>query len=215
MKEKRVFKPSAKFAKAARIGSFKKYPSSQGLAKNPDKFWGKAAEELSWFRPDKFWGKAAAELTWFRAWKKVCVWKPPFAEWFVGGKINASVNCLDRHLEGPLRNKAAIIFEGEPGDVVTLTYQQLHREVCLMANVLKKHGVKPGDRVMIYLPMIPEAVIAMLACARIGAPHSVVFSGFSAEALKERINDCGAKVVITADGGYPARRGARHQEQRG
>jgi len=124
----------------------------------------------------------------------------------VGGKLNASVNCLDRHLDGPLRNKAAIIFEGEPGDVLTLTYQQLHREVCLMANVLKRHGVKTGDRVMIYLPMIPEAVIAMLACARIGAPHSVVFSGFSAEALKERTNDCGAKVIITSDGGY--RRGS-------
>jgi acetyl-CoA synthetase len=191
LKEKRIFKPSAKFAKAARIGSLKKYHKlHKASLKNPDKFWGKAADELRWGRP----------------WKKVCVWKPPFAQWFVGGKINASVNCLDRHLEGPLRNKAALIFEGEPGDVVTLTYQQLHREVCLMANVLKKHGVKAGDRVMIYLPMIPEAAVAMLACARIGAPHSVVFSGFSAEALKERINDCGAKVIITADGGF--RRGA-------
>ncbi len=193
LKEKRIFKPLARFAKAARIGSFKKYRKLyRASLKSPDKFWGKAA---------------AAELSWFRPWKKVCVWKPPFAQWFVGGKINASVNCLDRHLEGPLRNKAAIIFEGEPGDVTTLTYQQLHREVCLMANVLKKHGVKPGDRVMIYLPMIPEAVIAMLACARIGATHSVVFSGFSSEALKERINDCGAKVVITADGGF--RRGSK------
>jgi acetyl-CoA synthetase len=191
LKEKRIFKPSAKFAKAARIGNFKKYSKLyKASLKNPDKFWGKMAEELRWAR----------------LWKKVCVWKPPFAQWFVGGKINASVNCLDRHLEGPLRNKAAIIFEGEPGDVVTLTYQQLHREVCLLANVLKKHGVKAGDRVVIYLPMIPEAVTAMLACARIGAPHSVVFSGFSAEALKERINDCGAKVIITADGGF--RRGA-------
>jgi acetyl-CoA synthetase len=188
LQEKRIFKPSAKFAQAARIGSFKKYKKLyRASLKDPDKFWGKAAKE---------------ELTWFKPWKKVCVWKPPFAEWFVGGKINASVNCLDRHLTGAMRNKAAIIFEGEPGDVVTLTYQQLHREVCLMANVLKKHGVKMGDRVMIYLPMIPEAVIAMLACARIGAPHSVVFSGFSAEALKERVNDCGAKVIITADGGF-------------
>ncbi len=187
-KEGRVFKPNAKFVKAARIDSFKKYKKMHKASlKNPDKFWGKAAEE---------------ELTWFRKWKKVCVWKPPFAEWFVGGKLNASVNCLDRHLTGPSRNKAAIIFEGEPGDITTLTYQQLHREVCLMANVLKKHGVKTGDRVMIYLPMIPEAVIAMLACARIGAPHSVVFSGFSAEALKERVNDCDAKVIITADGGF-------------
>jgi acetyl-CoA synthetase len=193
LKEKRVFKPSAKFAQQARIGSMKKYAKMHRASlKNPDKFWGKAAQN---------------ELSWFRAWKKVCVWKPPFAEWFVGGKINASVNCLDRHLAGPLRNKAALIFEGEPGDVLTLTYQQLHREVCLMANVLKKHGVKTGDRVMIYLPMIPEAVIAMLACARIGAPHSVVFSGFSAEALKERTNDCGAKVIITADGGF--RRGTQ------
>jgi acetyl-CoA synthetase len=187
LKEKRVFKPSAKFARDARIGSLKKYHKLyRASLKNPDKFWGKMAEEL----------------TWFCTWKKVCVWKPPFAQWFVGGKLNASFNCLDRHLEGPLRNKAAIIFEGEPGDVTTLTYQQLHREVCLMANVLKKHGVKSGDRVMIYLPMIPEAVVAMLACARIGAPHSVVFSGYSAEALKERINDCGAKVVITSDGGF-------------
>ncbi len=116
------------------------------------------------------------------------------------------MNCLDRHIEAGNGNKAAIIFEGEPGDVTTLTYRQLHREVCLMANVLKRHGVKLGDRVMIYLPMIPEAVIAMLACARLGAPHSVVFSGYSAEALKERINDCGAKVVITSDGGF--RRGS-------
>jgi acetyl-CoA synthetase len=192
LKEKRVFKPNAKFAKDARIVSMKKYQKMHKASlKNPDKFWGKYAE---------------TELSWYRPWKKVCVWKPPFAEWFVGGKLNASVNCLDRHLEGPLRNKAAIIFEGEPGDVLTLTYQQLHREVCLMANVLKKHGVRMGDRVMIYLPMIPEAVIAMLACARIGAPHSVVFSGFSAEALKERTNDCGAKVIITSDGGY--RRGS-------
>jgi len=187
LKEKRVFKPSAKFAKAAHIGSFKKYKKLyKASLKNPDKFWGNAAEELEWMRP----------------WKKVCVWKPPFAEWFVGGKINVSANCLDRHLKGPFRNKAAIIFEGEPGEVVTLTYQQLHREVCLMANVLKKRGVKAGDRVVIYLPMIPEAIVAMLACARIGAPHSVVFSGFSAEALKERTNDCGAKVVITSDGGF-------------
>ena len=190
--EKRVFKPSAKFAKTAAIDSFKKYKKlHKASIKDPDKFWGKAA---------------TTELTWYKKWKKVCNWKLPFVEWFVGGKLNASVNCIDRHLEGPLRNKAAIIFEGEPGDVTTITYQQLHREVCLVANVLKKHGVKSGDRVMIYLPMIPEAVISMLACARIGAVHSVVFSGFSAEALKERTNDCGAKIIITADGGF--RRGS-------
>jgi acetyl-CoA synthetase len=190
-KAPRLFKPSAAFAKKSWIGSFKKYRKMHRASlKNPDKFWGKMAEQLSWMRP----------------WKKVCVWKPPFAEWFVGGRLNASANCLDRHLEGATRNKAALIFEGEPGDVTTLTYQQLHREVCLMANILKQRGVKAGDRVVIYLPMIPEAVIAMLACARIGAPHSVVFSGFSAEALKERVNDCGAKVIITADGGF--RRGS-------
>jgi acetyl-CoA synthetase len=187
LKEKRVFKPSAAFAKTSYIGSLKKY---------------KKLHRASLKNPDKFWGKAAEELTWFRAWRKVCVWKPPFAEWFVGGKLNVSFNCLDRHLEGASRNKAAIIWEGEPGEVVTLTYQQLHREVCLVANVLKKHGIEAGDRVMIYLPMIPEAIISMLACARIGAPHSVVFSGYSAEALKERANDCGAKLIITSDGGF-------------
>jgi acetyl-CoA synthetase len=187
LKEKRIFKPSAAFAKQSHIGSFKKY---------------KKLYRASLKNPDKFWAKAATELTWFRQWKKVCVWKPPFAEWFVGGKLNASVNCIDRHLHGPSRNKAAIIWEGEPGEVVTLTYQQLHREVCLMANVLKKHGVVLGDRVIIYLPMIPEAIVAMLACARIGAPHSVIFSGFGAEALKDRVNDCGAKVIITSDGGF-------------
>jgi acetyl-CoA synthetase len=191
LQEKRIFKPSAAFTKSARLDSFKKYRKlHRASLKNPDKFWGKAAEELDWMR----------------RWKKVCVWKPPFAEWFVGGKLNASANCLDRHLKGASRNKAALIWEGEPGEVVTLTYQQLHREVCLMANVLKKHEVRAGDRVMIYLPMIPEAVIAMLACARIGAPHSVVFSGFSAEALKERSNDCGARIIITSDGGF--RRGS-------
>ena len=187
----RVLKPSAAFVKNARLGSLKKYQKMHRASlRDPDRFWGEMARQLDWFKP----------------WKKVCVWKPPFAEWFVGGKLNASFNCLDRHLQGAARNRAALIWEGEPGEVVTLTYLQLHREVCLAANVLKKHGVKRGDRVMIYLPMVPEAVIAMLACARIGAPHSVVFSGFSAEALKERTNDCGAKVILTADGGY--RRGA-------
>jgi acetyl-CoA synthetase len=191
LKEKRVFKPNRAFASQAHIKSLKEY---QKLHKKSLK------------NPDKFWATAAKELVWFKKWKKVCIWKPPFAEWFVGGKINAAYNCLDRHLTGGRRNKAAIIWEGEPGEVVTLTYQQLHREVCRFANVLKAHGVKAGDRVVIYLPMIPEAAIAMLACARVGAPHSVVFGGFSAEALKERINDCGAKILVTADGGF--RRGA-------
>ena len=152
---------------------------------------------------------AREHVSWFTPWKKVLDWKPPFAKWFVGGKLNVSYNCLDRHLEGKhawRRNKAAIIWEGEPGDTRVLTYGELHREVCRFANVLLAHGVAKGDRVAIYLPMIPELAIAMLACARIGAPHSVVFGGFSAEALRDRINDAGAKLVVTADGGY--RRGA-------
>ncbi|WDT78171.1 MAG: AMP-binding protein [Candidatus Manganitrophus sp.] len=126
----------------------------------------------------------------------------PFAKWFVGGKINIAYNCLDRHLEGWRKNKAAIIWEGEPGDSRVMTYQELHREVCKFANVLKGQGVVKGDRVAIYMPMIPEAAIAMLACARIGAIHSVVFGGFSANALQDRIDDAEARLVITADGGY-------------
>ena len=133
-------------------------------------------------------------------------WKAPFAKWFVGGKLNLSENCLDRHLNGPNRNKAAIIWEGEPGDKRTLTYQQLHRDVCRFANVLKRNGIKKGDRVIIYMPAIPEAAIAMLACARIGAVHSVIFGGFSPDSIRDRIADCGAVAVVTADGGY--RRGA-------
>ena len=129
-------------------------------------------------------------------------WKAPFAKWFVGGKINLSENCLDRHLGGHRRNKAAIIWEGEPGEKRTITYQQLHHEVCRFANVLKRNKIKKGDRVIIYLPTIPETAIAMLACARIGAVHSVVFGGFSADSIRDRIEDCGATAVITADGSY-------------
>ena len=129
-------------------------------------------------------------------------WDPPFAKWFVGGKINMSYNCLDRHLGTARRNKAALVWEGEPGDWKVYTYWDLYREVCRFANALKSLGVRKGDRVTIYLPMVPELPIAMLACARIGAPHSVVFGGFSAEALRDRINDSEAKVLITADGGY-------------
>ena len=139
---------------------------------------------------------ARENVTWFTPWKKVLDWKPPFAKWFVGGKLNVSYNCLDRHLEGEnawRRNKAAIIWEGEPGDTRVLTYGELHREVCKFANVLKARGVKKGDRVALYMPMIPELAIAILACTRIGAPHSVVFGGFSAEALRDRIDDAGAK----------------------
>ena len=151
---------------------------------------------------EKFWAGFAKELDWFKPWKKVLDWKPPKAKWFVGGKLNVSVNCVDRHLAGARRNKAALIWEGEPGDQRTLTYRELYREVGKFANVLRSLGVKKGDRVTLYLPMIPELPIAMLACARIGAIHSVVFGGFSAESLRDRINDQGAKVLVTADGGW-------------
>jgi acetyl-CoA synthetase len=185
--ENRVFKPSADFAKKARIGSLAEYKKLH-------------AESVK--SPDKFWGREARELLWQKPWSKVLDWKLPDAKWFVGGKLNASANCLDRHLDGPRANKAAIIWEGEPGEKRVLTYRQLHREVSKFANVLKRNGVKKGDRVLIYIPLIPEASIAMLACARIGAVHSVVFGGFSAESIKDRLADSGAKVIVTADGGY-------------
>jgi acetyl-CoA synthetase len=152
--------------------------------------------------PEAFWARFASELEWSRRWDTVLDWQPPHAKWFVGGTINASVNCLDRHLRGPRRNKAALIWEGEPGDRRTLTYFDLHRQVSTFATVLKVLGIKKGDRVAIYLPLIPELAIAMLACARIGAIHSVVFGGFSAESLRDRINDSQCRLLITADGGY-------------
>ncbi len=189
----RKFKPSAAFAKQAHIKSLAQYRKLYAESiKSPQKFWSRMAKELHWFKP----------------WKKLSEWNEPFAKWFVGGQINLSYNCLDRHLDGPRRNKAAIIWEGEPattgkaGEERVLTYLGLHREVCRFANVLKRNGIVKGDRIIIYLPMVPEAAIAMLACARIGATHSVVFGGFSAQALIDRIHDCGAKMVITADGGY-------------
>jgi len=152
--------------------------------------------------PEAFWAKFAGELEWSRPWDRVLDWQPPHAKWFVGGTLNASVNCIDRHLRGPRRNKAALIWEGEPGDRRTLTYGDLHREVSTFANVLKSLGVQKGDRVAIYLPLIPELAISMLACARIGAIHSVVFGGFSAESLRDRINDSKCRLLITADGGH-------------
>jgi acetyl-CoA synthetase len=152
--------------------------------------------------PEAFWAKFAAELEWSRPWHTVLDWQPPHAKWFVGGSINASVNCLDRHVRGPRRNKAALIWEGEPGDRRTLTYFDLYRQVSAFANVLKTLGVRKGDRVAIYMPLIPELAIAMLACARIGAVHNVVFGGFSAESLRDRINDSACRLLITADGGY-------------
>ena len=156
--------------------------------------------------PDKFWGRAAEDLHWFKKWDKVLEWKPPWAKWFVGGQINLSYNCLDRHVQSARKNKAALVWESEPGEVRTYTYQQLWKEVQKFANVMKSLGIKKGDRVAIYMGMTPELPIAMLACARIGAPHSVVFGGFSSNALVDRIHDSQATAVITQDGSY--RRGA-------
>src|SRR5471032_2684633 len=152
--------------------------------------------------PDAFWARFAAELEWSRPWDTVLEWKPPHAKWFVGGQLNVSVNCLDRHVRGARRNKAALIWEGEPGDRRTFTYFDLYRQVSTFANVLKSLGVTKGDRVALYMPLIPELAIAMLACARIGAIHSVVFGGFSAESLRDRINDSACRLLVTADGGY-------------
>ncbi len=191
LKEDRVFQPSSSFVEKAKFNQLAQY---------------EAMYKESLDNPEVFWGKAASQLHWFKPWSKVLEWNAPNARWFVGGKTNISYNALDRHLDSWRRTKAALIWEGEPGDSRVLTYQDLHREVCQFANVLKNLGVKKGDRVTIYLPMIPEAAIAMLACARLGAVHSVVFGGFSSAALSERIKDAQAKVLITSDGGY--RRGA-------
>jgi acetyl-CoA synthetase len=152
--------------------------------------------------PEAFWAAQAGELEWSRRWDKVLDWQPPHAKWFIGGRLNVAVNCLDRHVRGARRNKAAIIWEGEPGDRRTLTYFELFREVSAFANVLKSSGVRKGDRVAIYMPLVPELAIAMLACARIGAVHSIVFGGFSAESLRDRINDAQARLLVTADWGY-------------
>jgi len=198
LKEKRTFKPAPEFTKQANWNKKTTNEYRKLGEKNPTKFWAQMAKE---------------NVSWFTPWKKVLDWKPPFAKWFVGGKTNVSYNCLDRHLHADTspggvsrKNKAAIIWEGEPGDTRVITYGQLHREVCQFANVLKDQGVKRGDRVCLYMPMIPELAVAMLACTRIGAAHSIVFGGFSADALRDRINDAEAKLVVTADGGY--RKGA-------
>jgi acetyl-CoA synthetase len=185
--EDRVIKPTKEFSKRARISSLAQY---------------KRIYKESIQSPSKFWSKEAKELHWQKKWSKVLQWTPPFAKWFVGGKINASENCLDRHLTGHRKNKAAIIWEGEPGETRTITYAQLHREVCKFANVLKDQGIKKRDRVIIYMPMVPEAAVAMLACARIGAVHSVVFGGFSATSILDRVKDSGTSAIITADGGW-------------
>ncbi len=187
LSEDRTFPPSANFRDQANV-------KDPGIYERADKDF------------EGFWAQQASELEWIRQWDRVLEWKSPDAKWFVGGKLNASVNCVDRHVRGARRNKAAIIWEGEPGDRRTLTYFDLYRDVNKFANVLKQMGIKRGDRVAIYLPLIPELAIAMLACARIGAIHSVVFGGFSAESLRDRINDSQCRLLITADGGY--RRGS-------
>ncbi|MBI1899433.1 MAG: acetate--CoA ligase [Acidobacteria bacterium] len=184
-----LYAPSADFVRRAHVKGLDEWRVLFERAQNdPEGFWGELADK---------------ELYWFEKWSKVLDWSnPPFAKWFAGAKTNISYNCLDRHLDGPRKNKAAIIWEGEPGDQRILTYQDLHRFVCRFANVLKSRGFKAGDRAVIYMPMIPEAAIAMLACARLGIVHSVVFAGFSSEALKARIQDLEAGLVITADGGW-------------
>ena len=188
LNEERSFSPSAEFANQSYVRSPREYEQLYSkAAANPERFWSELAEQ---------------ELHWFQKWETVLDWQPPNAKWFVGGKLNISYNCLDRHLTTWRRNKAAIIWEGEPGDSRTITYGELHREVCLFANAMKQLGVTKGDRVAIYMPMIPEAAIAMLACARIGAAHSVIFGGFSAEAVRDRLVDAEAKLVVTADGGF-------------
>jgi len=181
--EARVFEPTPEWRTNARVT-------------DPD-IYERAADD-----PEAFWEGWARELEWIRPWPQVLDWQPPHAKWFVGGQLNASVNCLDRHVRTARRNTAALIWEGEPGDRRTLTYFDLYRQVCQFANVLKGLGVRKGDRVAIYLPLIPELAISMLACARIGAVHSVVFGGFSAEALRDRINDAQCSLLITADGGF-------------
>ena len=187
-RETRVVRPSAEFKAQANLGSEALYKKLYAESVNtPEKFWGRQAKEL---------------LSWRTPFKKVLNWKLPHAKWFEGGKLNVCENCLDRHVASDRANKAAIIFEGEPGDVRTLTYRQLHQEVCKMANALATLGLVKGDRVAIYMPMVPEAAIAMLACARLGAIHTVIFGGFSSEAIKDRVNDCQARIILTADGGW-------------
>ena len=187
LQETRSFPPPSTFAAQANIGSEEEY----------QELWQRAKDD-----PAGFWGDMAQNLSWFKQYDSVMDGEMPNTKWFSGGKIHVSYNCLDRHLETDRRNKAAIIWEGEPGDTRVLRYQDLHREVCKFANVLKGLGIETGDRVTLYMPMIPELTIAMLACSRIGAVHSIIFGGFSADAVADRNNDAQAKLVITADGGW-------------
>ena len=183
LKEERTFEPSEAFRARANVRDPGVYERAAG-------------------DPESFWAGFAAELEWMQPWRRILEWDPPHAKWFVGGSLNACVNCVDRHVRTARRTKAAIIWEGEPGDRRTLTYFDLYRQVNAFAGVLKSLGIGRGDRVALYLPLIPELAIAMLACARIGAVHSVIFGGFSAESLRDRINDAQARLLITADGGY-------------
>jgi len=192
LQEERKFPPSKEFSERAHIGSMKEYEA----------MWKRSVED-----PEGFWAEMAENLEWFQKWDKVRTWDPPKTTWFGGGKLNVSVNCLDRHITTWRKNKSAIIWEGEPGEREVYTYHHLWREVGKFANVLKEFGVEKGDRVIIYLPMVPQLPIAMLACTRIGAVHSIVFGGFSADALRDRIEDCKPVLVITADGSY--RRGRK------
>src|SRR5882757_5465258 len=188
MADANVYPPSQDFVQQANVKGIEGY---------------RALYEKAAAQPEEFWGELAdKELHWFHKWTHVFEWNPPFVKWFAGGKINASYNCIDRHLSTARKNKTAILWEGEPGDQRMITYQELHRLVCRFANVLKGRGLKAGDRAIIYMGMVPELPIALLACARLGITHSVVFGGFAAEALKARIQDLTAQVVITADGGY-------------
>jgi acetyl-CoA synthetase len=183
-----LYPPSAEFARRAHVNSMDKYRElCRRAEQDPETFWGEVAER---------------EIHWFEKWSSVLEWNAPFARWFAGAKTNVSYNCLDRHLTTHRKNKVAILWEGEPGDQRFITYQELHRLVVRFASVLKSRSYKAGDRAVIYMPMVPELPIAMLACARLGIIHSVVFGGFSAEALKARIQDLGAAIVITADGGF-------------
>ncbi|MGM0577537.1 MAG: acetate--CoA ligase [Myxococcota bacterium] len=187
LREERNFPPPKEFAAHARLSD----------PEEVQRLYRESIED-----PEGFWGRIAEDLHWHEPWDRVLEWNHPHAKWFVGAKTNLAYNCLDRHLDGWRRNKAAIIWEGEPGDTRTLTYHELHREVCRFANVLKSHGVKQGDRVALYMGMVPELAIATLACARIGATHSVIFGGFSASAIADRVNDAEANTIVTCDGAW-------------
>src|SRR5579864_9334628 len=195
LQEQRVFPPPQEFSRRAHLKSRDEY----------DRLYRESIEQ-----PEQFWGRMAGEIHWFKKWDQVLDWKPPYARWFVGGKLNASYACLDAQIERGLGDKAAILWEGEPesgrpgsgGSVHRLSYRQLRDDVCRLANGLKKLGVKKGDRVTIYMPMVPEAAVAVLACARIGAPHSVIFGGFSSQAIADRVEDAKSNIIITADGGF-------------